>query len=293
MSDSGNNRIPGAVVQLCDFDGKMIQEHRTLSMGEFAFRGLSPGQYTFRITAEGYEATEYQPGYRIVSDQSFTLYMKATQPETSSPSSAIIVSSHILSVPDAARELYFSGMKKLYTDKNAQGSLGDFQKALHKAPSFYEAQFQIGMANLNLGKGQEAENSFRKSIEMSGDKYSEANLALGVLFFDRSEFEAAKTQLRRALELNPSAWMACYKLGDIAYRERNLSEAETWAGKAKQIETNMPMVYELLAQVHVQQKKYASAVEDIDAYLKLESNASKVAQAKELREKLQQLIEKQ
>jgi len=293
MSDSGNKRIAGAVIQLCDLEGRMIAEHHTYSLGEFSFRGLSPGTYTFRVSAEGYESTEFQPGYRIVSDQSFTLYMKALRPDSSEPSTLSSVSAHELSMPSAARELYFSGMKKLYSDKNAQGGLEDFQKSLRKAPSYYEAQFQAGMAYLSLGKGQDAEASFRRAIEMSGDKYSEANLALGVLFFDRGDLEAAKTQLHRALELNPSAWMACYKLGDIAYREKNLTDAESWTGKAKLIEANMPMVYELLAQIHVQQKKYASAVQDLDAYIKLEPDSAKATQAKELREKLQQLIEQQ
>jgi tetratricopeptide (TPR) repeat protein len=269
----------------------MIEEHRTLSLGEFSFRGFSPGSYTLRLTAEGYEPTEFQPNYRFTSDQALTLYMKAVQQDPSKSSALSSISAHELSMPHAARDLYDSGRRKLYGEKNAIGALEDFQKCLYKAPKFYEAQFQLGMAYLSLGKGHEAEASFRKSIEMSGDKYSEANLALGVLYFDTGDLDAAKSQLHRALELNPSAWMACYKLGDIAYREKSYWEAETWAGKAKAIESRMAMVYELLAQIHVAQKNYLSAVEDLDAYLQLEQDKAKAAQASELRDKLQQLID--
>lgn len=105
-----------------------------------------PGGYTFHLTAEGYEATEFQPGNRINSDQKLTIYMKAVQPNSPQPSINSAVSAHELSMPRGAREVYASGMKKLYGDKNGQGGLGDFQKALQKAPSFYEAQFQMGMA---------------------------------------------------------------------------------------------------------------------------------------------------
>lgn len=269
----------------------MIEERHTLSLGEFAFRGLTPAVYTLQVTAEGYEPADFRPGYRITSDQSFTLYMKAVQKESSKSATVYVISAHELSMPRGARDLYNSGRQKLYGDKNAIGALEDFQKCLYKAPKFYEAQFQLGMAYLSLGKGHEAEASFRKSIEMSGSKYSEANLALGVLYFDTGDLDAAKSQLHRALELNPSAWMACYKLGDIAYREKNYSEAETWAGKAKALESKMAMVYELLAQIHVAEKNYPSAVEDLDAYLQLEQDKAKAAQASELRDKLQQLID--
>jgi tetratricopeptide (TPR) repeat protein len=263
--DPENKRISGAVVQLCDSDGRVIEERHTGGQGEFVFRVL-PGSYTFHLTAEGYEATEFQPGNRIYSDQKLTIYMKAAQPNSSQPSTNSAISAHELSMPRGAREFYASGMKKLYGDKNGLGGLGDFQKALQKAPSFYEAQFQIGMAQLKLGRAEEAEASFRKSVEMSGDKYFQANLALSLICFDKGDLDASKAQFRRALELNPSARSISPKMGTI---------------------------YDLLDQIRVEQKDYASAVRDLDAYIQREQDDAKVAQARELRKKIQQLIDNQ
>lgn len=286
FSDRGNTRIQGATVQLCTADGRMIEERRTRSLGEFAFPGLNPGVYTLKVSAEGYEPTELKPDVRVTSDQTFTVYMKAEQVSVVSSSSAHSVSAHVLSMPRKARERYQSGMEKLYGNKNAQGALADFEQALGRAPKFYEAELQTGMALLSLGKGEEAEARIRRSIEMSGDQFAEADMALGVLLLDRGDLDGAELQFQHALKLNPSAWMACYKLGEIAYRRGDLTQAETWAKKAKQMQTDLPMMDQLLLQVHIKQKNYGAAIEDINAYLELDSVSENADRLRELREKL-------
>lgn len=261
--DPENKRISGAVIQLCDPDGRVIEERHTESQGEFIFRVRS-GSYTFHLAAEGYEATEFQLGTRINSVQKLTIYMKAVQSNSPQPSINPAVSAHELSMPRGAREFYATGMKKLYGDKNGLGGLGDFQKALQKAPSFYEAQFQIGMAQLKLGRGEEAEASFRKSVEMSGDKYFQANLALSLICFDKGDLDASRAQFRRALELNPSA---------------------------RSISPKMGIIYDLLEQIRVEQKDYVSVLQDLDVYIQREQDDAKIVQARELRKKIQQLID--
>jgi tetratricopeptide (TPR) repeat protein len=287
FSDQGNKRIQGAVVQLCTGDGRMIEERRTRALGEFTFPGLSPGAYTFQVTAPGYEPTQFKPDARLTRDQSFTIYMKSEELTETSTSTSSPVSAHVLSMPQKARGFYETGMQKLYNERDATGALEEFQKAMRKAPSFYEAEFQSGMASLSMGKGAEAETNFRKSIEMSGDKFPDANMALGVLLLDRGDLVGASAQLHHALEVNPAAWMACLKLGDIAYRQGNYPEAETWAKKAGQIEPTMPMVHQLLAEIHIKQKDYPAAIEDIDAYLALDADSANAVRLKELRVKLQ------
>ena len=148
------------------------------------------------------------------------------------------------------------------------------------------------MASLSLGKGTEAEANFRKSIEMSSDKFPDANIALGVLLLDKGDLAGASAQFHHALELNPSAWMACLKLGDVAYRQGNYPEAENWAKKAGEIEPTKPMVHQLLVEIHAKQKNYPAAIEDIDAYLALDPDSANAARLRELREKLQALAPK-
>jgi tetratricopeptide (TPR) repeat protein len=109
---------------------------------------------------------------------------------------------------------------------------------------------------------------------------------------DRGELDAAEKYFLHAVELNPSAWMACYKMGRLELRRGNLSEALKWAKKAEEIETQVPVIYDLLGQIHIQQKDYASAVKDVDAYIQLEQNPQKASEARQLRDKLADLTQK-
>ncbi len=292
FSDKGDTRIQGAVVQLCTGDGRVIEERRTRGLGDFLFAGILPGIYVLKSTADGYEPTEFRPDFRITANQTFTLYMKAEQMSVVSSSDARPISAHVLSMPRGARDSYQSGMKKLYGEKNAQGALADFEKAVERAPKFYEAEFQAGMALLKLDKGAQAEARIRKSMEISGDKYPGANVALGAILFDRNDLEGAELQFRHALEVKPSTWMACYKMGQVAYQRGDMVEAETWAKKAKQMQTEMPMMDQLLMEVHIKQKNYAAAIQDIDAYLELDPISDNSERLRELQEKLKNMEEK-
>lgn len=292
LAEKGNARIQRAVVQLCKVDGTVLEERRTQSMGDFSFGGLVPGMYVLQLSAEGYEPTVYNPGIRLGGGQTLTLYMKAVEKSVDPVSKVPTVSAHILSMPAKSRDLYQSGMKKLYGDQNAKEALADFDKALGRTPRFYEAEFQSGMALLKLGKREEAEFRIRKSMEVSGDHFAGSNVALGLILFEKEDLKGAEQQFLHALELNPSAWMACYKLAEIAYRRDDLSQTETWATKAKAIQGAAPMVYHLLANVHIKQKNYLAAIRDIDAYLALDPASENANRLKEIREKLQGLEEK-
>jgi Tfp pilus assembly protein PilF len=84
-----------------------------------------------------------------------------------------------LSMPQRAREFMESGKRKLCKDKDAEGALVDFHQAVTAAPGYYEAHYQIAMAYFTLGAREFAEASFRKSIELSGDNYGDAEIGLG------------------------------------------------------------------------------------------------------------------
>lgn len=292
LSDRGNTRIQGAVVQLCNSDGRLIEERRTRDMGEFTFNGVLPGVYELKIAADGYEPTEYKPDFRLIASQSFTVYMKAEQMNVVSTISVRPVSAHVLSMPRKARDLYQSGMNKLYQEKNVEGALEDFEKAYQRAPKFYEAHFQSGMAMLRMGKGAEAEARFRKSLELSENKFAGANVALGVLLFDRNDTEGATAYFQHALELSPSAWIASYKMGEIAYRRGDLVQAEKWARQAKQSDNESTLMDQLLLEIHMKQKNYPAAIQDIEAYLENDPLSEKADQMRELQDKLKNQTEK-
>ncbi|MGB8322195.1 MAG: carboxypeptidase regulatory-like domain-containing protein [Candidatus Acidiferrum sp.] len=290
--DGGSERIAGAMVRLCDGGGKTLLQAATSSSGQFNFGGLPTGNYLLDVEAAGFQSTETRLDLSFSSQSGLIIYLKPTTQTAPNEAGATgaSISAHELSIAEGARNLYRDGKKKLYNENKAQESLWYFEKALAQAPDFYEARYQLGMADVGLGKTDEAEKNFRKCVSESRDKYGSANIALGTLQLDRGETEAGEKQIRHGLELSPSAWMGYYQLGRVEALEGHLDEAETLAEQARQFAPATATVYQLLATIHMRQKNYPAALEDIDAYLLLDAQSPAGIRAKQIREGLQRQI---
>jgi tetratricopeptide (TPR) repeat protein len=293
--EGGVDRVEGAVVRLCDAGGRTLLQAATSSSGQFEFSGLPAGNYLLSVEAAGFQSTETSLDLRSSSQSGLTIYLKPTTQSAPSGASATgaSISAHELSITESARNLYREGKKKLYNENKAQESLRYFEKALAQAPDFYEARYQLGMADVGLGKTDEAEKNFRKCVSESHDKYGSADIALGTLQLDRGETEAGEKQIRHGLELSPSAWMGYYQLGRVEALQGHLDEAETLAEQARQFAPATATVYQLLATIHMRQKNYTAALEDIDAYLLLDAQSPAGIRAKQIRVQLQKQIQEE
>jgi tetratricopeptide (TPR) repeat protein len=141
-----------------------------------------------------------------------------------------------------------------------------------------------------LGKTLEAENNFRKSIEISGDKDAESEVGLGTLMIDRGEYLQGEKTVRRGIELEPNFWLGHYQLARALLIENNLPDALRSADQAKSLAPTAPIVYRLLSNIHLRQKDYPALLGDIDAYLILDPDSPAAIRAKQLREQVAQRV---
>jgi tetratricopeptide (TPR) repeat protein len=291
FADGGAPPLQDVSVRLSDAHGRTITESATSSSGQFNFAGLQAGIYLLQLEAVGFQKAEVRLDLSYASQSGLTIYLKPAMhnPLPSAPGGS--VSAHELSIPEAAMNLYREGKKKLYTQNNAEGALSNFQKALAATPEFYEARYQAGMANVGLGKLDNAEKDFRKCIDASHDKYGNANIALGTLQVDRGETDAGEKQIRHGLSLSPSAWMGYYQLAKLEATRGNLETAESSAEQALRFAPATAIVYQLLANIHIRQKNYLAALEDIDAYVRLDPNSPAGLRAKEIRDQIQKQMQ--
>jgi tetratricopeptide (TPR) repeat protein len=255
--------------------------------GEFRFDGLKRGNYTVNINAPGYEPESIKVDLSGLSKKDLAIYLKRISKNQDSPKAGSI-STHELSMPVKARNCMESGKKKLYQDKDSAGGVVDFEQAISLAPDYYEAHFQLAMAYLAVGKSGEAEKQFRKSIELSGDKYGEADVGLGTMMLDQGYFSEGEKTIRRGIALNPNLWLGHYELGRAFLNDKRVSEAQSSAERARQLAPNAPVVYRLLSNIHLLEKDYAALLQDIDEYLKLDPDSPAGVRARELREQVQQ-----
>lgn len=278
------------LVNLSDDEQLPLGTQTTSEAGRFRFSGLQRTTYTVNINASGYEPVILKVDLSFMSDKGVVIYLKPISKKEDSPKGGSI-STHELSMPAKARDLMESGKKKLYQDKDSQGGLADFQQAVSVAPGYYEAHYQVAMAYLTLGNGGEAEKSLRKSMELSGDTYGEAEVGLGTMMLDRGSFAEGEKAIRRGIQLSPKFWLGHYELGRALLNEKRIPEAKDSAEHARSLAPSAPIVYRLLSNIHLEEKDYAALLQDIDAYLKLDPDSPAGTRAKQLREQVQRKVD--
>ena len=148
----------------------------------------------------------------------------------------------------------------------------------------------MGVADLKLWRTAEAEQAFRKSIELSDGQYAEPLLALGAVLNYQGKFAEAEEVSRKGLELNPTNWSGHYSLGWALFNLNRLDEAEKSAREALRWKSDSPEAYLLLADIHHRQNDYPALLKDLDEYLKLEPASPINGKVRALRDKAERGI---
>ncbi len=199
------------------------------------------------------------------------------------------VSVRELRIPSKALRAFEQGIE-LLAKKDPAGSLPHFQRAISEYPGYYEAFDRIGAADLKLWRLPEAEQAFRKSIDVSGGQYAHPLLALGAILTGQEKFAEAESVTRHGLDLDPDSWRGHYYLGLALFGLNRMSEAEESVREALRRKTDFPEAYLLLADIHSREENYPSLVSDLNEYLKLAPDGPAAARAKALRESVQGMM---
>ena len=104
--------------------------------------------------------------------------------------------------------------KLLGASLQAQGkdALQAFQKTAGLMPNDPEVQLNLGVAQKNIGKLDDAEASYRRALKLDPD-YAEAHNNLGLVLKDLGQLDGAVASYRRALQIKPDFAMAFNNLG--------------------------------------------------------------------------------
>lgn len=292
FADGSNQRVTQANLVLCDDGGNSLEETTTNDSGQFSFDGLRAGHYILRVRAAGFQSTDLHVDLSFASDRGITINLKPERSDSFQRAGPQTISAHELSIPDSARKFLASGKQKLYVTKNPTEALHDFQSATKKAPTFYEAFYQSGMAYLALQQTEDAEKQFRKAVELSDKKYADADIALATLLLNRNEQTEGEPLLRTGLASNPQSWPGQVELGKLELSRGHLEAALAAAQTAAQLAPQQPVVYRLLAVIHVQDKNYSELISALDSYIVLDPNSPAGVRAKELRAQAQKELDK-
>ena len=129
------------------------------------------------------------------------------------------------------------------------GSLVDFQRATSEFHGFYEAYFALGLAQLDLGHEEEAQQALQKSIDESGGHYAQPFFAMSMLLCGHRKYADAEP------------------LNDVDQAERMDREV------LLQDPTLAP-AHLLLSDIYNRRSDYSAALSELDAYLRLKPDGA-------------------
>lgn len=176
-----------------------------------------------------------------------------------------------------------------------------------KREQMAEAQYKLGISDLNNGQLQQAFVKFQKALE-SNPKYRDVHYALGHIYFLRNQLEEAQKEFMKTIKLDPDFSEAYNYLGkvyeqkgewELAIKEYNnalenlqyktphfarynlgiaLMNVNDYEGaliefdKAIQVESSFIGAYQAKGQVYSQLNQYSEAIEAYQQALKLAPN---------------------
>ncbi|HYL62614.1 MAG TPA: tetratricopeptide repeat protein [Candidatus Methylomirabilis sp.] len=199
------------------------------------------------------------------------------------PAGRYTISVRELSVPEKARKLFDKG-SRLLDSGNAAASVPEFQRAIAEYRFFAEAYYELGRAQLTLGLGQDATEAFSKAIETSDGRFALPYFALSMVLCQQNNFAEGDTVAKTGLSLEPSSLLGQFSfswaelgLGRTAIAEKSLREV-------LQRKPDFREARLLLLEIHRRTSNLPDLLEDIEAYLKLDSTSAISARLRTLRE---------
>lgn len=265
--------------------GGEVASTYTDSGGRFQAASPNAGSYIISVEEPGYEPLQKRVDQGgVVSGVVLTL-KKARAPAAE----GYTVSVRDLSVPGKARKAFEKGIECLQK-KDPAGSVAHFKQATDAFPDYYEAFYQLGLANLELRRGNEAEQALQRAIDLSGGHSADPQFALGAALCDRGAYAEAERIIRRGMEIDSSSWKGHLFLGQALFGQNRLVEAEKSARLALSRKSDLAFGHVLLANIYIRRHDYRSAITELDSFLRLKGDGPTSEQARDVRNAAERVV---
>jgi len=275
------------LVSIRSLSSGMSQTVLTDFAGHFELREVPQGAYEVTAGERGYGFASSIAEVNIFPAE-VTLYLNGSGTPLRG-GNPYTVSARELKIPAKAQDEYNRGLA-LMAKSDFADSLAHFNKAAAAYPDYYEAVYQIGVAELRLNHHDRAMEAFQKAIDLSGGRYARPQFAYGLLLCNQGKPEEAERLIRRGLETDANSAEGHLFLGIALLAQNRQDEVEKSLREALLRRPQYADVYLVFADLHARRRDYSSQVQDLDIYLKLAPSTPGIDQVRRVREAAQRRI---
>jgi hypothetical protein len=266
-------------VQLIRFPDGVVGEQFTGSDGSVQFSGLSVGAFTVRASRRGFEPGDAHIDLRNGDTQNVEISLMPSKQEPNGMRGTI--SANALKVPDNAKREFERGSQLLNEKKDFDRSIAAFRRAVELYPSYNQAYFLMGTAQIQINDASAAEASLRKAIDL--DPHMTAPYyALAVLMFGQQRYAEEKELLLEAQKLDATDWRWPFELARCDAQQGQWDSALRYGLAASGSVNVPPKVHLLLADIYSNSNKPREAVAELELFAKLDPKSSYMGRVREV-----------
>jgi tetratricopeptide (TPR) repeat protein len=282
LTKDGQVISSGVEVSLESEEGGVVGRRPTDAFGNFAFEGLSTGQYHLTVTADKFQV--YQQDINLeFRGQTYTIDVYLTPSDKVSAKVPPAVTDE--AAPASARKEFEKGKRFLEQNKAADARR-HLERAVSEYPCYARAQTSLAEVDLRDHKQEDAEACFKKAIKCDGsflDPFSE----LAELYILQKKFAQSEEILNQGLRLSPQAWLFHFELGQAHYGLQKYPDSVQDYLVAQTLHPEMPAKFHIkLASAYMRTGANSNALAEFQAYLRLEPNGQYAAPAREISERM-------
>jgi Tfp pilus assembly protein PilF len=284
-------------IELLDDFNSTISRLKTDASGRFTFNNLINGNYRLRVLPYGTDYKEQIQDVTLVSvsavsgrpgadRQNIDIYLKLNDRAPLGPFAVGPGVVFVQEVPQEAERLYKDGIRFLREKKENEGFV-NLKKSLEVFPTYYLALDRLGAEYAIRGN---KDRSYWEAARLLLEKAVEVNprginsvFGLGWTQYQLGMNAQAVVSMERATALNGKAPDAFMWLGKAQMRLAANDKAEVAFKRANELtKGKVPEIHKLLAKLYGDQKRYREAADELELYLKTQSDVKDDAQIQEL-----------
>jgi Tfp pilus assembly protein PilF len=162
---------------------------------------------------------------------------------------------------DPQNEMYHFRYGLLLADSHAPAAgIIRLKEALKQFPNSARLWLALGIAQFTYGQNVEAENSFKRSLELDA-KLVPALAYLGVTYTERGLYDKAISFYEQAIALNAKLASLYYLLADTMLKLSNAdtTQAEKYLKRAIELDPNLAAAYLTWGRLYVRTNRYSEA----------------------------------
>jgi len=245
-------------------------EQTTDPQGKFDFAGLGPTRYHLTIAGQGVRPYEsvLDVSMSHMAYEQITLKFAKDRPPVSVPPEGPGATVGA-DVPPAAHKEYDEGQKAANEKKDADAAIKHYRKAIQLYSKYSEAYLAMGLLYLDMGKFDEAQPALQAANDITPSAPG-GYFALGTMYNAQKKYDEAEKALTKGLELKSDVAQGQYELAKTYWATGKWQDAEPHAQKAAAIEPTMAPPHVLLGNIALRKQDPLGAVKEFQEYLRLD-----------------------